>query len=212
MAVTMTLHIIIPCKSLTEGKSRLSSILGAGGRRAICAGFLTHTLRVALSLVPTDQCHVVVSDADAESLVRASGAAVIIDPGLGLNVALTTARNQVCDESADDVAILILPIDLPRADTEALSAFVCRRGDVVIAADRRRSGTNTLLIRGRALRRFKFCFGPSSFLRHRQAATAARFRVVFYDDPHLSFDVDSPADYRQWRRGNRPVSCLRMRA
>jgi 2-phospho-L-lactate/phosphoenolpyruvate guanylyltransferase len=207
----MTLHIIIPCKSLTEGKSRLCPILGTGARQAICAGFLTSTLRVALSLAHHDQCHVVIGDAEAESLVRATGAAVIVDPRLGLNVALTTARDQICDESADDIAILILPIDLPRADKEALSAFICCKGDVVIAPDRRRSGTNALLIRGPALRNFEFCFGPKSFPRHHQVATAAGLRVVFHEDKYLAFDVDNPADYREWRRGERSSSRLQKR-
>jgi len=70
----------------------------------------------------------------------------------------------------------------------------------VIAADRRRSGTNTLLIRERALRRFVFRFGPRSFARHHESATTAGFTVVVHEDPDLSFDVDDPADYREWRR------------
>ena len=196
----MTLHIIVPCKSLAEGKSRLSPILGAGARKAICSRFLTNTLDVALSLVPTNRCQVVASDAGVESVIGASGVAIIVDPGLGLNVALSLARDQICDQAADDLAILILPIDLPLADSGALSGFIRRKGDVVIAADRRRSGTNTLLIRERALRRFVFRFGPRSFARHHESATTAGFTVVVHEDPDLSFDVDGPADYREWRR------------
>ena len=194
----MTLHIIVPCKSLTEGKSRLSPILGADARLAICSRFLTDTLRVALSLVPPRQCHVVVSDAGARSLVGQTGATTIADPGLGLNAALSTAKDRIYQRSADDLAILILPIDLPYADRGALSAFIGRGGDVVIAADRWGSGTNTLLVRERALPDFEFHFGPKSFLRHHGSVTAAGFTVAVHDAPDLAFDIDSPADYREW--------------
>jgi 2-phospho-L-lactate/phosphoenolpyruvate guanylyltransferase len=80
----MTLHIIIPCKSLDEGKSRLSTLLGADTRKAICTRFLTSTLHVALSLVPTNRCHVVLRDAAAEAVARASAAEIIVDPRAGL--------------------------------------------------------------------------------------------------------------------------------
>ena len=146
----MTLHIIIPCKSLDEGKSRLSTLLGADTRKAICTRFLANTLQVVLSLVPTNRCHVVFRDAAAEAVVRASGAEIIADPGLGLNAALGSARDQICDQWAKDLAILILPIDLPFVDNGVLSSFIRRKGDVVIAADRQHSGTNALLVRDRS--------------------------------------------------------------
>ena len=98
----MTLHIIVPCKSLAEGKSRLSPILGAGARKAICSRFLTNTLDVALSLVPTNRCQVVASDAGVESVIGGSGVAIIVDPGLGLNVALSLARDQIIRDQVED--------------------------------------------------------------------------------------------------------------
>ena len=195
----MTLHVIVPCKSLTEGKSRLSPILEAEARKAICTRFLANTIRVALSLVPADRCHVVVGDPTAESVIAASGATIIVDPGLGLNIALSAVRDKICDRSTGDLALLILPIDLPLADSGALSGFIRRKGDVVIAPDRQRSGTNTLLVREPALRRFEFHFGPKSFFQHRESARTAGFMVVVHDDPLLSFDVDEPADYHEWQ-------------
>ena len=197
----MTLHIIVPCKSLAEGKSRLSPILAPRARKIVCARFLANTLEVALSLVPADRCHVVVGDKDADSIVGASGAAIIADPGLGLNVALSAARDRICHDSAEDLAMLVLPIDLPFADSGALSAFIGGNADVVIAPDRQGSGTNALLIRERALRRFAFHFGPESFVRHHESATTAGFAVAVHQDPRLSFDVDDPSDYSEWQHG-----------
>jgi 2-phospho-L-lactate/phosphoenolpyruvate guanylyltransferase len=207
----MTLHIVVPCKSLAEGKSRLSPILGRSARKIICARFLSHTLEVALSLVPADRCHVVVGDKDADSIVSTSGAAVIADPGLGLNVALSAARDQIFHDSAEDLAILVLPIDLPFVDNGALCAFMGSKADVVIAPDRQGSGTNALFIRARALHRFAFRFGPGSFFQHHESAMAAGFMVAVHQDPRLSFDVDNPSDYRERQHGNGTSNDRRIR-
>jgi 2-phospho-L-lactate guanylyltransferase (CobY/MobA/RfbA family) len=51
-------------------------------------------------------------------------------------------RAQIRDQATDHRAILILPIDLPRADKGALSAFIHRKGDVVIAPDQRLSSSS----------------------------------------------------------------------
>jgi 2-phospho-L-lactate guanylyltransferase (CobY/MobA/RfbA family) len=61
---------------------------------------------------------------------------------MGLNVALSTVRAEIRDQATDHRAILILPIDLPRADKGALSAFIHRRGDVVIAPGQRLSSSS----------------------------------------------------------------------
>ena len=204
----MTLHIVVPCKSLAEGKSRLSPILGPSARKIVCARFLANTLEVALSLVPADRCHVVVGDKDADSIVSASDAAIIADPGLGLNVALGAARDRICHDSAEGLAMLVLPIDLPFADNGALSALISGKADVVIAPDRQGSGTNALLIRERAVRRFAFHFGPESFFQHHESARAAGFVAAVHQDPRLSFDVDNPSDYTEWQR-RRGITQLR---
>jgi 2-phospho-L-lactate guanylyltransferase (CobY/MobA/RfbA family) len=105
-------------------------------------------------------------------------------------------RAQIRDQATDHRAILILPIDLPRADKGALSLFIHRKGDVVIAPDQRLSSSSA------ATRRFEFGFGPRSFVQHQQVARTAAFTVAVHKDSRLAFDVDSPADYREWRRGD----------
>ena len=95
-----------------------------------------------------------------------------------MNVALSTARDQICDQGRGNLTVLILPIDLPLADGEALSGFIRCNGDVAIAADRAHFGTNVLLVRERAVSRFEFRFGHASFAQHQQVAAAAGFTVV----------------------------------
>lgn len=199
----MSLHILIPCKSLGDGKTRLAQALDAKKRRALCAEFLERTLDLALALVPPPRCHVIAGDGEAAAIAIARGVTRHDDPGVGLNQALEQGRERICRGTAEEFALLILPIDLPRATAAALGELVRRPADVVIAPDRERAGTNALYLGPRAARRFVFQFGANSFVVHR-SATGLGLQVEIYEDAKLSFDVDYPEDYLEWQRG-RPV-------
>ena len=91
----MTLHILIPCKSLGDGKTRLAQALDAKARRALCTGFLQRTLDVALALVPPSRCHVMAGDGAAAAIAAARGVTSCDDPGIGLNEALRQGRDDL---------------------------------------------------------------------------------------------------------------------
>ena len=146
----MTLHILIPCKSLGDGKTRLAQALDAKARRALCTGFLQRTLDVALALVPPSRCHVMAGDGAAAAIAAARGVTSCDDPGIGLNEALRQGRERICRNAAEEFALLIFPIDLPWATAAALADLVRCAADVVIAPDRERTGqTHSILVRGR---------------------------------------------------------------
>jgi 2-phospho-L-lactate guanylyltransferase len=202
----MTLHILIPCKSLGEGKTRLAQVLDAKARRALCTGFLQRTLDVALALVPPPRCHVLAGDCDAVAIAAARGVTSCDDPGIGLNEALRTGRERICRNAAEQFALLIFPIDLPWATATVLADLVRRTADVVIATDRKRTGTNALYLGPRAAQQFVFEFGAGSLFAHRNAATHLGLRVDVCEDTRLSFDIDRPEDYFEWQRGESLVA------
>jgi 2-phospho-L-lactate guanylyltransferase len=203
----MTLQVLIPCKSFGTGKSRLSTMLDTKERRALCADFLRATLTLGLSLVPSGRCHVVTDDPEAKTLVTACGAAIIDDPGGGLNAALDAARAHLCGDATADTAILVLPIDLPLATATAMRELLADTADVAIAPDRARTGTNALYLGPAAACRFPFRFGRGSFALHCEAAAAARLSLHIVESAALAFDVDRSADYREWQRqGGREAS------
>jgi 2-phospho-L-lactate/phosphoenolpyruvate guanylyltransferase len=197
----MTLHILIPCKSLGNGKTRLAQALDAKARRALCTSFLQRTLDVALALVPPPRCHVIASDGDAAAIAVSRGVTRCDDLGIGLNEALRQGRERICRNAAEEFALLIFPIDLPWATATVLADLVRRTADVVIAPDRERTGTNALYLGPRAARRFVFQFGAASFFAHRSAATHLGLRVDVCEDARLSFDIDRPEDYFEWQCG-----------
>jgi 2-phospho-L-lactate guanylyltransferase len=195
----MTLHILIPCKSLSDGKTRLAQTLDAKARRALCAGFLQRTIDVALELVPPPRCHVIAGDG-AAAIAAARGVASYDDPGTGLNEALRQGREHICHKAAEEFTLLIFPTDLPWATADTLADLMRCAADVVIAPNRDRTGTNILYLGPRAAREFAFQFGANSFIAH-QRATNHDLRMAVYEDARLSFDVDHTEDYLEWQHG-----------
>lgn len=196
----MSLHLLIPCKALAAGKSRLAPVLGEVERAALCASLLRQTLACALALVPAAACRLVSGDRDAVALAAAAGVAAIGDRGLGLNTALAEAR-AILRRAERDASLLILPIDLPRASAAGLRRLIGLAGEVVAAPDRHGIGTNALYLSPAAAGRCDFRFGGASFAAHRQAAESAGLRFVACADPDLAFDLDDPEDLAAWRAG-----------
>jgi len=196
----MTLQVLIPCKPLAAGKSRLATLLDGATRQALCSELLRQTLELALTVAARQDCHVVTSDRAAMALAASNGIAALDDPDHGLNAALAAARDQLCRRLPPDAALLVLPIDLPCATSANLVDVCGRNADVVMAPDRARAGTNLLWLGSKAIRRFAFRFGPESFTRHRDQATAAGLRLELSEAAELAFDIDGPADYLEWQQ------------
>ncbi len=89
--------IIIPCKALASGKSRLAPVLSRDARARLCARLLQQTLDIATALVPHDKVWLVTSDAEALRFADGRGVSVVADPDGGLNAALEAARRAVFD-------------------------------------------------------------------------------------------------------------------
>ncbi len=194
----MPLHILIPCKALALGKSRLSPMLAAPERAALCVELLRRTLDCALDVVPAERCHLVSGDAAAADLAMARRVGTIAEPPeAGLNPALGQARDTICADAA--AALLVLPIDLPFASAGTLQALVAIGGDVVAAPDRHGRGTNALYLATTGAASFAFRFGSGSLAAHRAEAEARGLSFHLFKDPALAFDLDEPEDLRDWR-------------
>lgn len=198
------MDIIVPCKGLSNGKSRLRECIGSHERRDLCEWLLVSTLRVAGRLVGARHVHVVTSDAEADAIARRHGMRRIVDSGIGLNEALDFGRTTLLAEGRS--SIMVLPIDLPYVDAQALANVVACAGDMVIASDERGSGTNILFMRDAAARMVPFAFGDGSFAAHRASARTLGLSSRIIRDWRLGFDIDEPAQYFQWREDCEPVA------
>lgn len=198
------MDIIVPCKGLSAGKSRLRECLGSHDRRELCEWLLVSTLRVADKLVGARRVHVVTSDAEADAIVRRHGMRCIGDPGFGLNEALDVARTTLLAEGRS--ILMVLPIDLPYVDAQALASVAACAGDMVIASDEHGSGTNILFMRDAAARTMPFAFGDGSFAAHLTSARMLGLSSQIVRDWRLAFDIDEPAQYVEWREAPKPAA------
>jgi 2-phospho-L-lactate guanylyltransferase len=198
------MHVLIPCKNLDSGKSRLAECLNAAARRALCEQLLTQSVTLATALAAPAFVRVVTADCGAAAIAAAAGVAALPDSGGGLNAALELARAAVLRERAD--SIVVLPIDLPLATAGAVRQAVERACDVVICPDESGTGTNLLRLSRAALRHLPFRFGPGSYTAHLAAARESGLSVETVRDPRIAFDIDAPAHYAAWRaRAARPA-------
>jgi 2-phospho-L-lactate/phosphoenolpyruvate guanylyltransferase len=201
----MSIWAIVPVKPFTQAKSRLKSVLTPPERAALSREFLIHTLQV-LALVPEIRRVLVISrDTAALTLAREHHARTVTESGTpDLNTALRRATEAVVGLGAH--ALLILPTDLPLLSAEAVQGMVVEPGmepAVVIAPDRRQTGTNALFVRPPGL--IEYAFGHDSFQLHQAWAERAGARVRIFHSPAIELDVDVPEDWTLCQAQRQPA-------
>lgn len=200
-AATMAgpLAVLVPCKALAEGKSRLAPMLDERARRELCAHLLARTISIVIAFTGRAGVHVVTDDAAVVDVSERLGVATIADVGGGLVPALAAARAMLLARSPAPRTILVLPIDLPDLEAAALTDLTTRDAEVVIAPDTAGRGTNVLRLTGRACELMSFAYGADSFAGHTARATDAGLTLDVVRHPRLAFDLDTVDDLVTWR-------------
>jgi 2-phospho-L-lactate guanylyltransferase len=190
----MTLWAIVPVKPLRRGKSRLAGVLTEEERLDLNSQLLIHTVDILNEIPDIEQVLVVSRDQAALALARAHGARTVQENGAPeLNVAL--ARATIVAKRYATRGILIIPSDLPMISKEDVNAMLELVKDppvVVVAPDRKKEGTNALLVCPVGL--IEYDYGPDSFERHCQLARQAGARLEICELPSLALDMDVPED------------------
>jgi 2-phospho-L-lactate guanylyltransferase len=190
----MALWAIVPVKPLRRGKSRLAKVISAEERADLNQYLLEHTIQVLSKIDEIEHILVISRDTEALAMARDLGARTVQEYGNpGLNTALTRAVEIA--KTYETCGILIIPADLPRLNADDLKTILVHRKQppvVVIAPDRKKEGTNALLVCPPDL--IEFQYGPGSFLKHCQEAEKGGFRLEVCDLPSLELDLDEPED------------------
>jgi 2-phospho-L-lactate guanylyltransferase len=184
---------ILPVKRLDWAKSRLSGALSPEQRRSLAAALMQNALLALLDSIALERVVVVSADPEALAMAREHGAQVLAETsGGGLNQALSDARTEAVRAGA--TSLLVLASDLPLVKPSDVQTFVreMKGRGVVLAPDRRRQGTNALLLRPAGA--IEFAFGADSFERHLLLAREAGLDSRISELPGLAFDIDLPED------------------
>lgn len=191
----MTIWAIVPVKPLRRGKSRLAKTLTVDERTELNRQLLKHTLATLQKLTEIEQTLVVSRDPQALSVAREHGARTVREDGAPhLNTALERAT--VVAKVYATRGVLILPADLPLISQDDIRKLIEAANEhepvVVIVPDRRKEGTNALLISPAGL--IEYDFGPNSFERHCERARKAGARLEICELPSIELDLDLPED------------------
>ena len=191
----MSIWAIVPVKPFSEAKSRLKGVLTPPERAALGREFLIHTLQVLTQVSEIQRVLVISRDTAALTLAREYQARTVTESGApDLNTALRRATEAVVGLGAH--ALLILSTDLPLLSAEAIQQMVAEPGmepAVVIAPDRRQTGTNALFVRPPGL--IEYAFGRNSFKLHCAWAERAGASLRVLQSPAIQLDVDMPEDW-----------------
>jgi 2-phospho-L-lactate guanylyltransferase len=190
----MTFWAIVPVKPLQRGKSRLAEVLTQEERHDLNRRLLAHTMDTLTAIPDIEHVLVISRDQAALALAREYGARTVQEHGAPqLNTALTRAT--IVARTHATRGVLILPADLPLITPEDIQTLLRRAVDppvVVISPDRRRQGTNALLVCPAGV--IEYEFGPGSFQRHCARARQAGARLEICELASLALDMDLPED------------------
>jgi 2-phospho-L-lactate guanylyltransferase len=191
----MSLWAIVPVKPLRRGKSRLAGVLTEEERTFLNYTMLGNTLKAITAVPEIDHLLVVSRDPSALALAREFGARTVQENSNSDDLNADLKRATIVAQMYSAHGVLILPADLPLIDPISIQTMV-RRGSkapvVVIAPDRRRDGTNALLVSPAGL--IEYRYGPGSFYSHTEQARQYQVRVEICDLPELALDLDLPED------------------
>ncbi len=195
----MALWVIIPVKSIHNGKSRLAGVLSSGDRESLNIAMLTNILQTLKEMEGIAGALIISHDKSILGLVETFGFEFLLEQKpYSLNCAIKIACGKCCEMGAS--AVLILPADLPLINKKSLQSILEKNADppvAVITPDRRKEGTNSLLIN--PVNGFDFQFGANSFFIHQNNASMMDYRVEIVVDPGMELDLDIPEDWELYQ-------------
>lgn len=185
----MTCWAIIPVKAADTAKLRLAAVLSPGERARLVAAMLDHVVATCGAANHVGQTCLVGPSRHG----LPSELALLDDPGIGLNAALTSALDQA--EAGGARRVIVIPGDLPHVTVQDMELLALAPATQIgIAPDRHGIGTNGLSLPLPAARGFRFAFGDDSFALHQAEAARLGLIVEVIHSPTLAKDIDVPAD------------------
>jgi 2-phospho-L-lactate guanylyltransferase len=184
---------VLPVKTFSRAKQRLSEAVGERHRRDLAAAMVLDVLDALAAVDGLEAVVVVTAEPLAVKAADAAGAVVVHDP----EEAGQSAAAQLGIAAARELGaerVLAVPGDCPVLDAGEVAGLLAReRGPgVVIVPDRHGSGTNALLLAPPDA--IAPSFGVGSFARHAARAQAAGATIRIARLASLELDIDTPED------------------
>jgi len=198
----MRLYSITPVRMLSNGKSRLSSVLSPSQREHLSKTMLSEVLSKIQSSKITKGMLVVSPDQEVIKIASDFGAHGIKEEAeYGVNAAVEKGIEYALKNRAD--SIVVLPADLPRLNTEDLVSLVAAVEEdptVVMTPSNRLDGTNALLMKPPAV--MNLHYDQDSFRSHVLEAIEQNVRLKTVLRNGLMSDLDDQTDLAEYLRSD----------
>ncbi len=188
----MLVYAVVPVKSLSDSKRRLSSVLSLQERGQLTLAMLEDVLN-ALQTSTVNDTVVVSNDLRVRDFVGKFGAKYLCQKIGGLNPAIEEATQWCVKQGAK--AVLILPGDIPLVSSEEVDRIVklgSSEEKIVVLSPSYNGGTNALFQSPPNL--IRVCFGARSFAKHIKEAQSKKVCPKFYYSAKVATDIDSVKD------------------
>lgn len=186
---------VVPIKTLTVAKQRLSSALAAGARQSLAQAMFSDVLASLRRSQRIEAIAVVTADVFATAVAHGERITVLPDELQGGQSAAALIGVRYAVVAGYERAVLI-PGDTPLLDAAELDGLLdsceTERLAAAVVADRHGTGTNALVLSPPDA--MDPSFGPGSFDRHLAIASDAGLRCRAEFVPSLAHDVDTPED------------------
>lgn len=188
---------LIPVKSFSKAKQRLSAVLDETSRSRLAEAMLRDVVAAIRGRQEIREAALCTADPVVAAVAPELNLAVLADaPAGNLNASVAAAASVLARRGVD--ALMVVHGDLPLLTADELGTFIAahRAGGsraVTVAPDRRRGGSNLLAWDPR--REFAPAYGPGSFRRHLETAVALGLSPIVCELPGAGFDIDETSDY-----------------
>jgi 2-phospho-L-lactate guanylyltransferase len=183
--------LLIPVKSLTTAKQRLSAALDQARRAQLAEAMLRDVMTAAAGLLGRIDVALVTGDARARAVAAEFGFLVIDDPRNESETAAIEMATAWCEQRGYDTTIVV-PGDIPLITSDELQSVLNAapaEGAVFVPAYDRR-GSNCILRRPASI--IPLRFGNDSFLPHCEGMKKTGKPLVILEMPGIGLDIDNP--------------------
>lgn len=197
----MNIWAILPVKTLSQSKTRLSAILSPAERADLTQHLLEQTLQVLQQVPNITQTIVVSRDPTVLNTAQRYHTRTFSESApYELKTAVSQAAKYATLQQQAD-GILIIPADLPFLQAYEIQAIIDKAAaseTSVICPDESQNGTNALLLSPTT--KFRFQYGPNSYSKHLIEANRLNLAIQTITTPGICFDLDTEDDWHIYQQ------------
>lgn len=186
------IYAIVPVKTLTLAKGRLSGVLSAKERATLALSMLEDVLQTLMATATVHAVGVISPDPVVRALAAKLGAEPLIEQTNELNRALTAAAIHATHAGANTIVVLHADLPLVTPGEIELLLDAVQNGTDIALAPARDGGTNAIAFRTTA--DMPFLFGSASLTRHLAVIRERGLTARLVRTTGLEHDIDRPDD------------------